>query len=91
MMDDVESQRKGVTKLIWVGSNKIDGSPPQWEDIKIFRKVFDAIPMRVCSVHFCVPDNPYFHVLRSMFTIAQKKSKSSLSRMKFHIGTTPVV
>ena len=85
LSDDEESQRKGSIFLTWVGSNTFFGALPTWENVEIFKRLHDAIPLRSCSHHFCLPDKPYFHALRSLYALAH--GTSSRSRLKFHIGT----
>jgi len=52
--------------------------------VEICNRLHDAIPLRSCSHHFCLPDKPYFHALRSLYALAH--GTSSRSRLKFHIG-----
>mmetsp|Transcript_22713 Transcript_22713/g.48209 ORF Transcript_22713/g.48209 Transcript_22713/m.48209 type:complete len:481 (+) Transcript_22713:126-1568(+) len=81
--DDIESQRKGITYLCWAGSNEIGGRLPKKADVDIISRMQLGIPLRTCSTHFCLPDKPYFHVIRTVFAMAHVVFRS---RLKFHIG-----
>jgi hypothetical protein len=85
MTDDVESQRKGSLLIIWVGSNNFLGAVPTWDNVEIFKRLDEGYPLRACCHHFCLPDKPYFHALRSMYALTH--GTSSRPRLKFHVGT----
>ena len=88
LSDDIESQQKGIVLLSWIGSNKIaaPASATWWENTRLFSKLNIGAPIRVCSVHFCMPDNHIFYLIRSMQAITFFSNDKS--RIKFHVGTT---
>jgi hypothetical protein len=90
MSDNVESQRKGAIALVWMACSSdiaFPSSLPTREDSATLEIMFDALPLRICSHHFCLPDKPYFHLLRSLMALAM--SSYQKQRIKFHVGTFP--
>ena len=88
MSDNVESQRNGVISLVWMAyfsDIAVASSFPTSEDTTHLSLIYDALPLRVCSHHFCLPDKPYFHLLRSLMALAM--SSCHKQRIKFHVGT----
>ena len=90
MSDNVESQRKGVISLAWMAYFNSDIAVPSLfptsEDATTnLSIIYDALPLRICSHHFCLPDKPHFHVLRSLMALAM--SSCHKQRIKFHVGT----
>ena len=90
MSDNVESQRKGVISLAWMAYFNSDIAVPSLfptsEDATTnLSIIYDALPLRICSHHFCLPDKPHFHLLRSLMALAM--SSCHKQRIKFHVGT----
>jgi len=48
------------------------------------KRFYDNLPVRTCSIHFCIPDIPLFHIYRACFILTM--SNSYRNRMKFHHG-----
>ena len=84
LSDDTESQQKGLVHITWPGNKQIS-SIPDPSDLETIKKVIDGIPIRICATHFCLPDRPYFHLIRSMFAVSMAANHKG--RLKFHIGT----
>ncbi|KAG7373366.1 hypothetical protein IV203_034090 [Nitzschia inconspicua] len=84
---DLESQRKGfVAIMCW--SSKSTPFPPSLPGPgdKAFSnssKLFSAFPWRMCSLHMCFPDKPFFHLLRSGIFLVLGENRS---RIRMHIG-----
>jgi len=57
---------------------------PSDTDIKLHVKMNAAAPIRFCAIHFCYPNRPFFHVLRSVMSMTL--GISAMSRLKFHVG-----
>ena len=90
MSDNVESQRNGVISLAWMAYFNSDIAVPSLfptsEDATTnLSTIYDALPLRICSHHFCLPDKPHFHLLRSLMALAM--SSCHKQRIKFHVGT----
>ena len=84
--EDVETQSKGIVVIIWpVSDVAINHLRNKERLIESQKKQFQGTCVRVCAFHFCVPDNPFIHVLRMVF--AMTLDKHARSRLKFHIGT----
>jgi len=83
LSDDIESQRKGVVLLNWIGNNQIAAPAVSMETMRIFSKMNKGCPLRLCATHFCMPDKQIFYVLRSMYALTHF---SNNSRIKFHVG-----
>lgn len=83
LSDDLESQRKGFTTVIFVGSNKISASLPRPSLVSDMKRMHEGLPIRSCSTHFCLPDKPYFHAIRSMVALSLGAARF---RLKFHVG-----
>ena len=84
MSEDVESQRKGATKLIWC-INNFPRTFPKMENVEYGTRTLNAMPIRISAFHFCVPDHPFFHIMRSMYALIMQRS-NYLFRLQFHVG-----
>eukprot|EP00535_Pseudo-nitzschia_heimii_P003210 CAMPEP_0197176676 /NCGR_PEP_ID=MMETSP1423-20130617/2519_1 /TAXON_ID=476441 /ORGANISM="Pseudo-nitzschia heimii, Strain UNC1101" /LENGTH=501 /DNA_ID=CAMNT_0042626077 /DNA_START=326 /DNA_END=1831 /DNA_ORIENTATION=- len=82
--EDVESQQKGVVFLVWPGSNPSFKSIPNQKDRTLHMKCNTAAPIRIAAVHFCFPNETFYHLLRSIY--AMTLSLSYRLRLKFHVG-----
>ena len=82
--EDLESQRKGVVFLVWPGNFANVRKIPNQRDRALHTKCNDAAPIRVAAVHFCFPNEPFFHLLRSI--MAMTMSLTYRLRLKFHVG-----
>jgi len=82
--EDVESQQKGVVFLVWPGPNESLGRIPNPTDRSLHQKCNDAAPIRIVAVHFCVPNKPFFHLLRSIMTFTL--GLHYRLRLRFHVG-----
>jgi len=82
--EDLESQQKGVVFIVWPGSSSSARNIPSQSDRELHKKCNAAAPIRVAAVHFCYPDEPFFHILRSV--MAMTMSITYRLRLKFHVG-----
>lgn len=82
--DDVETQLKGIVVIIWPVSDITQHLHNKDDMMKLQKKILKGSPVRVCAFHFCVPDSPIFHLLRTIFTLTLDRDKRS--RLKFHVG-----
>uniref|UniRef100_A0A7S4AGI2 DUF6824 domain-containing protein n=1 Tax=Pseudo-nitzschia australis TaxID=44445 RepID=A0A7S4AGI2_9STRA len=81
--EDIESQQKGVIFLVWPGTDGMRQIPNQ-TDRTLHDKCNAASPIRIAAVHFCLPNTPFFHLLRSI--MARTLGKTYRLRLKFHVG-----
>jgi len=85
--DDVETQRKGITSIVWPGRKPVAGDDTaavQWDRILFMKRIYENLPIRTCSIHFCLPDKPLFQIMRSIIILSMPAYRQ---RMKFHVGT----
>lgn len=47
------------------------------------KRVFESLPVRTCSIHFCLPDQPFYQVIKRLLVL---QMPSYRKRMKFHVG-----
>lgn len=78
-----ETQGKGVSFVMWPGKSTQIRMPLN-EERFICRKSFSSFPLRVVSFHFCWPNTPLFHFVRSFFVLVM--NPSSRARVSFHLG-----
>ena len=87
--DDVETQRKGITSIIWPGKKVPDGDTVQnvkFDRVMFLKRVYENLPIRTCSLHFCMPDTPLCRLMQPLFVLSLSHY---MQRMKFHVGTWP--
>jgi hypothetical protein len=85
--DDVETQRKGITSIVWPGRKPYAGDETasvKWDRILFMKRIYANLPIRTCSIHFCLPDTPIFQIMRSLIILSMPAYRQ---RMKFHVGT----
>ena len=82
--DDVESQQKGVVFFVWPGPTAGMRNMPNQTDRALHHKCNDAAPIRIAAVHFCFPNEPFYHLLRSIMTMTL--GIAYRLRLKFHVG-----
>mmetsp|Transcript_12049 Transcript_12049/g.34535 ORF Transcript_12049/g.34535 Transcript_12049/m.34535 type:complete len:501 (-) Transcript_12049:187-1689(-) len=86
--EDVETQRKGITSIVWPGTKMPEGDNVhnlKFNRIMFMKRVYENLPIRTCSVHFCLRDTPMTKVLRSIFVLTLSQY---MQRLKFHVGET---
>jgi len=86
--EDVETQRKGITSIVWPGKKlptEDRVSNVKVDRIMFLKGVYESLPVRTCSIHFCIPETPFFQVMRTLFILTLSQFTT---RMKFHIGET---
>uniref|UniRef100_A0A7S4ARV9 DUF6824 domain-containing protein n=1 Tax=Pseudo-nitzschia australis TaxID=44445 RepID=A0A7S4ARV9_9STRA len=55
------------------------------EDLKwIGKRFFEAIPIRMCAIHICLPDKPCFRMIRYFFLLVM--GEKNRTRVKTHQG-----
>jgi len=83
--DDVESQRKGTTCIVWAGTTSTDSddsSSLKLNRIMFMKRMIASLPIRISSMHFCLPPTPIHQVIRSIMILAIPFRQ----RLKFHVG-----
>ena len=87
--ESVESQRKGIVKIIYPTNLNVDRSTiqslPSPEERKIAETMNDAIPIRVVALHFCVPDTFMSRLFRAMLILSFSRSEGRF-RVISHSG-----
>lgn len=78
-----ETQQQGILFVMWPGKNT-NIRIPQTEERIVCRKSFSAFPVRVVGFHFCWPDTPFFHFIRSFFVMVM--TSNIRARVSFHSG-----
>ncbi|VEU41737.1 unnamed protein product [Pseudo-nitzschia multistriata] len=82
---DLETQLKGFVVIIWpVSDVAIQHMKNRERLVQVQKERLRGTPVRTCSFHFCVPDNPLSHMLRMIFTLTLDARKRC--RLKFHVG-----
>lgn len=84
--EDVETQRKGITSVVWPGTKLPSGDNNRnvrLDQVVFMKRVYENLPVRTCSIHCCLPDTPFFHVMRSLVVLSMS---AFTQRMKFHVG-----
>lgn len=82
--EDVESQQKGVVFLVWPGTSQSIKNIPCQKERMLHMKCNGAAPIRIAAVHFCFPNEPFYHFLRSIH--AMSMGRAYRLRLKFHVG-----
>lgn len=58
---------------------------PRSSEQQLIRKFFRAIPVRICGIHFCFPDTPFYRMARAIFTLTVGAAEHR-NRLRFHVG-----
>jgi len=91
--EDEESQRKGMIGIIcWPSTTEVS-TPDKFaivysprdvpRHIHLSKRMFDSSPIRIISMHLCLPDKPIYHMMRSGIALSLGEFRS---RIKFHSG-----
>jgi hypothetical protein len=81
-VEDAESQRKGLVVINWPNST-VPLLPERKEHV-LGQQVLQALPLRICAAHVCLPDDHLFRILKA--NLALIMGKEDRTRMKFHLG-----
>jgi len=65
-------------------SNAESALVPDADSISMGKRFFEAIPIRMCSLHFCLPDTPFFRMTRHSFLLIL--GENYRTRVKTHQG-----
>eukprot|EP00537_Pseudo-nitzschia_pungens_P002987 CAMPEP_0172371686 /NCGR_PEP_ID=MMETSP1060-20121228/44339_1 /TAXON_ID=37318 /ORGANISM="Pseudo-nitzschia pungens, Strain cf. cingulata" /LENGTH=557 /DNA_ID=CAMNT_0013097405 /DNA_START=86 /DNA_END=1759 /DNA_ORIENTATION=+ len=88
--EDLETQRKGLISIIWPGTNIPSGdntSNLKFDRIMFMKRVYENLPLRMCSIHFCFASSQMSSPFERCFrTVAILTMPHYLKRMKFHYG-----
>mmetsp|Transcript_6392 Transcript_6392/g.12468 ORF Transcript_6392/g.12468 Transcript_6392/m.12468 type:complete len:609 (-) Transcript_6392:49-1875(-) len=80
--NDVTTQQKGTILICWDGRN--DMTLPNRSEQQLVRKLFSAIPLRICGIHFCFSDSPFYRMARAIFALAVGGVEHR-NRSRFHV------
>jgi hypothetical protein len=80
---DVETQQKGLVILFFQQnlSTQLFASRTQRE---VSRQMLNVFPIRISSMHICLPNNPAFSFIKSAAMAAAPPEVRA--RMRFHLG-----
>jgi hypothetical protein len=81
--NDVATQQKGAVLICWDGRKNMPLPRPREQ--LLVRRLFSAIPLRICAIHFCFPDSPFYRMARAIFTLTVGATEHR-NRLRFHIG-----
>eukprot|EP00529_Nitzschia_sp_RCC80_P010799 CAMPEP_0113454234 /NCGR_PEP_ID=MMETSP0014_2-20120614/7759_1 /TAXON_ID=2857 /ORGANISM="Nitzschia sp." /LENGTH=625 /DNA_ID=CAMNT_0000345635 /DNA_START=20 /DNA_END=1897 /DNA_ORIENTATION=- /assembly_acc=CAM_ASM_000159 len=78
--DDVDTQRNGVVIIIWPGPEDMKLSSPNRMEHVEGNRIFEAVPMRVCSMHFCFRDTPLYRLIKAglVMMLGEQKTRFRL-------------
>mmetsp|Transcript_26814 Transcript_26814/g.62675 ORF Transcript_26814/g.62675 Transcript_26814/m.62675 type:complete len:446 (+) Transcript_26814:626-1963(+) len=65
-------------------TNTFNVTPPDAESNSLGEIFFQAVPVRICSIHCCFPDTPFFRMIRYFFLFIL--GDNFRTRMKTHQG-----
>jgi len=84
--EDLETQRQGITSVIWPGTKLPQGDTVnniKLDRIFFMKRVYENIPLRTAAQHYCMPPTPFFKVMKALFIMSMP---DHVKRMKFHVG-----
>ncbi|VEU38827.1 unnamed protein product [Pseudo-nitzschia multistriata] len=81
--NDVATQQNGAVLICWDGRK--DMKLPSPSEQQLVRKLFSAIPLRICGIHFCFPDSHFYRMARAIFSLTVGGAEHR-NRLRFHIG-----
>jgi hypothetical protein len=95
VVDDVETQRRGVVIVIWPGpTNDLQMCFPHPRESSTGGKIFAFSPIRVCAIHFCVRDGPVARFIRASLTLmvgSENRSRLIFDSGKYFSGKLNVL
>ncbi|KAL3909637.1 MAG: hypothetical protein SGILL_008008 [Bacillariaceae sp.] len=85
LAEDETSQRLGTVMLLFF--HIMDGTViPDAEMRNILVRIMDACPIHSSAVHYCLPNTPFCHALKTAYLLVI--GKRFRSRSRFHVGAT---
>ena len=81
--NDVATQQNGAILICWDGRKGF--ALPRPNEQQLVKRLFRAIPLRICGIHFCFPDSPFYRMARAIFTLTIGAVEHR-SRLRFHVG-----
>lgn len=84
--EDIETQRQGITSIIWPGTKLPQGDTVnkiKLDRILYMKRIYENLPVRTCSLHYCTSVTPFFKVMKALFILSMPHN---IKRMKFHVG-----
>lgn len=84
--EDVETQRKGLTSIIWPGTKQPEEDEVgnlKFNRILFMKRVFECLPVRTCSIHFSLSNTPFYQTARTLLILSMPQF---VTRMKCHVG-----
>lgn len=77
--DDVDAQLKGIVILVWFDKN-FDQPPSKHKT-----KMHELVTVRICALHLCTPDTPFFRFRRAIVTM---RAAHVRTKLRAHVGNT---
>ena len=93
--NDVDTQRRGVILILWAQGDFFHQLKPQQFNLlrTPLRKVTKSRPLRVCAVHYCSPDTPFYRFLHGILTnviysptATELYQADKFPRFRIHLG-----
>lgn len=85
LAEDETSQRLGTVMLLFF--HIMDGTViPDAEMRNMLVRIMDACPIHSSAVHYCLPNTPFCHALKTAYLLVI--GKRFRSRSRFHVGAT---
>ena len=81
--NDIATQQKGAILILWDGRK--DMTLPRPSEQQLVRKIFRVIPVRICGIHFCFPDSPFYRMVKAIFALTVGAAEHR-NRLRFHVG-----
>jgi hypothetical protein len=82
--NDTSKRIKRKLKFNNYNNKNINAPVPNADARSMGKRFFQAIPVRVCSLHVCFPDTPFFHMIRHILILIV--GESLRTRVKLHSG-----
>ena len=78
--NDVDTQRKGIVLIIWYDRSFKNVTPRENKP-----KLHELATIRICALHCCTPDTPYYRFRRAVVTMRVAHLRMNL---RCHMGNT---
>jgi hypothetical protein len=87
--EDEATQKKGMVSLLWIS---METATPHMQrrqrNLKFFKNYFESAPLRYSAVHFCMPNDPMFQFLKSLFLTVLPKEQRAMTRVHSGMSLT---
>jgi len=81
---NTKRMKRKTNEFKYNNSNAESALVPDADSSSMGKRFFEAIPIRMCSFHFCLPDTPFFRMIRHIFLLIL--GENYRTRVKAHQG-----